>query len=247
MKEIKFPVIIILIIICSSISNISYCQRSSDLGIMLSTNDLNRLILEYRKPFSEEHRFKIGASYGESSNQDPWERIIAVNDSLFTERVTTNSIKAVNLRFGVERQIKASMFSFGADLLIGYRSTTRSRKNSYMLLGNAGSWRNPHPYLNPEGFDPKESQIRRHFIIPGLQWHLSMELPLGSKEQLFLNIVYAAQLGMERHLKDTDILDPLNEYEDLESAPTLTLFNAHSRFGIGLKYKLGNKKVKESL
>lgn len=243
MKKIKFPVIIISIIICGSISNISYCQRSPDLGIMLSTNNLNRLILEYRKPFGEEHRFKIGASYGESSNQDPWERIIAVNDSLFTERVTTNSIKAVNLRFGVERQIKASMFSFGADLLIGYRSTIRSRKNSYILLGNAGSWRNPHPYLNPKGFDPKESQVRQHFIIPGLQWHLSMDLPLGVRNQLFLNIRYVAQLGIERHLKDTEILDPLNEYGDLETAPTLTIFNAHSRFGIGLKYKIDKNKT----
>ena len=230
----KNKIYIVLLVICSILCVKGYSQQKSDIGLMITNDQLNALILEYRKPFSEKNHFKIGASFGGNDYNSPF-KIIEANDTIVTERYSGNRTSYSFLRIGIDRQIKTSMFYYGIDFILGYHSNERFSANKISTLDIDGNWKSATHFGSFE--DREYAMIKDHFLIPGLQLHLSMDVPLGDK--FLLNLQYASQFGIYKYIKSTDKVDPLNEYGGYGFGG----FSYDGRFGIGLKYKLGNKKV----
>ena len=193
-------------------------------------------MVEFRKPFAEKYHFIISASHGGNAYFGKQMSILEANDTMVIIRSASDKDSYSFLRIGIERQIKTSMFYYGADFILGYRINEWLKGNDTYKLDNYGNWIRATPIENLE--NQQYATFKDHYLIPGLQLHVSMDVPLGSKDRFLLNLRYAFQYGIYKHIKRTDINDPLNEFFG-----PFQHFSSYfdDRFSIGLKYKLGKK------
>ena len=221
----------VVLLICSILCIKGYSQEKSDIGLTITNDKSSALMLEFRKPFAEKYHFIISASRGGDIHNGNYGDILEVNDTMVIER-RYNSINSSSfLRIGVERQIKTSMFYYGIDYVLGYQKKERSNGNYGRTLID-GNWH--HWYAG------SSTRAKDHYLVQGLQLHVSMDVPLGCKERFLLNLQYAGSFYHLKYIKRTDINDPLNEFEmNTLSGWWKAYFDG--RFSIGLKYKLGKK------
>ena len=223
-----------VLLFCSFFFVKGYTQDKSDIGLMITNDKSNAIMVEYRKPFGEKSHFKIGASIGADYFNSPF-KVIDANDTIVIERYSGSMTSSSFLRIGVERQIKTSMFYYGVDLLLGYHSNERFSANEISTLDTYGNWQ-PKPFNETRYFEERVfGGVKDHYFVSGLQLNVSMDVPLGDK--FLLNLQYASQFTIYQYIKSTDRIDPLNEYGGYGNGG----FSYDGRFGIGLKYKLGKK------
>lgn len=210
-------------------------QRTSDLGFIYGSSDLYRMNLEYRKPIKEKSRLKFGLSIG-SANSPSFNyssQIREVTDSLIVSRNYTQSSFQFTLKSGFERQIKTSMFSYGVDILFGYKERDEGYYQTKEVLTPEGSWANEElfTFTNYET-DPLRSLRTTKYIVPGLQLNFSMDIPI--EDRLFLHLFVSQILTSPIYLSEKIIQNPLNEFPNYSKS---YIINSQNQIGIGLRYK----------
>jgi hypothetical protein len=216
----------------------SFAQEKGDLGLIISTSRYNKLALEYRKPFAEKYHFRLAATYGEIGNPFWYNQgqIIHVSDSIVVARSFYKNGYQTGLRFGVERQLKNSMFSVGTDLSVDYRQSRSTYRSRISYLQDDGSWEEGLPTTVFENFDdPSNSRITRHYLVAGARLSLNMNIPLG--KSFLLNLAASGTYGLPIYMGATRIQDPLDDF--IGTPPSITEFD--TRFSIGLRYIFGSR------
>lgn len=221
----------------------SIAQEKGDIGIIFSTSNSNsaKLAIEYRKPMSEKFNFKIAATYGDGANYF-WSnngRIVSVSDSAVTELNYYEYGSQVGLRFGAERQFGNSMFSIGADLNIDYRRTNSFYYNNTTYLQENGSWDiTPIGGYSYFGDEPLNSNISRHYLVPGARLNFNMDIPMGKSFLLNLSAIGIFQLPI--YMGESQKKDPNDYFIGIPA----TTFDLNTNLGIGLRYKIGSRNKK---
>lgn len=218
----------------------THAQRSSDLGIIISSNSESRFTLEYRKPIGEKYNLKFGSTFGNlhSSIFNPW-NIEQSTDSIILFGRKNSSENFLNFKFGVERTIKSSPFSVGLDLLLGYKNAKHYKSVRHYELGPMGKWDYTHFGEKDAGTliktDSSFGKIIFHYFIPALQLNLGLDLPLAKRFIVNLSYQYAA--GVLLNTGETRENNSSTEFDYLKK--TKLTFN--SRFNVGLRYKFNVK------
>jgi hypothetical protein len=225
---------IALITLALSFSFFSFGQRTSDIGIGLSTDQQQRFIFEYRKPIKEKWRLTLGAVYGHY-NYRSGGRIVAFSDSLAELQSSSSTVHKGSLRIGVDRQFGNSIFSIGTDLLLNYKS----RYNYYHSLEYTQDTSGISlPYIYG-GYSPEGgfTAYRIHYLGAGLQITGKMDLPINDK--FSLNLFVGPAISLNSSFKIDNIMDPNNELEYLNDMPRISTLDLDLVAGIGLKYAVG--------
>jgi len=214
----------------------AFAQRSSDLGVQISTNNMQRLSLQYRAPVGEQLFFRLGGSYGIDA-YDYWSNgeIISASDSSVTERNYDNQEVFGSLTAGFEHQSSSSLFSFYGDVIVTYGNDQSSYSNSTQVLRPNGVWE--YDFSDLGSASRQHAQVTRHFLRPGGQLGLAMNVPVG--ENFLLNLHVAGSLQTSILLAETDKINPLNEF----GSGNQSTIDFNSFVGIGLRYKLPTKKA----
>ncbi len=220
MKPIKLVTLLLLL------SSTVHAQRTSDIGILFSTDNESRLTLEYRKPIWEKYNLKFGATIGNqhSSLFAPW-AISQSSDSLILFHRTNTNGNEYNLKLGIERSIRSSPFSVGLDLLLGYKDEYQTTSVRYYSLHSSGKWdytyfgENDASTSNPK-IDTTFGQLTYQYFKPALQLNLGLDLPLAKRFTVNLSYQYAVGLLV-----------------NFSGTKNNNKFTFNSRFNVGLRYK----------
>lgn len=222
----------LFIVLFLSCSITAFSQRPSDLTFHLSTYDEQKITLEYRIPIKDKWNLNFGLSYGSSYNN--YTSFYDANDSISIDRHTNYTTSISNFRIGTDKRIKESMFSVGFDFLIGYRNQEIHKNNTELTLDSTGNWSgflNYHYGMD----DPTHAQITKHYVVPGLQLNLKMDVPIKNNFEFALSVGYNVNTPLL--VKETNIIDPFNEL----SHPNFHVINALPYASIGLRYKFIKK------
>lgn len=215
-------------------------QNKSDFGVLMSKN--NRFTFEYRKLIKEKYRFKIGISTGsmlDDSNHDGTSHIdrniVLGSDSLIIERVYSCIKNDVSIKFGLEKQIKSSLFSYGLDLFVGYQASKEEYYNQNTFHSIDGNWEASESEPNPM-LSSTSAEATSHYIVPGLQFNFMMNVSLS--ERFVLNLFVAQKLTTNALFIGEKIdQDPYNEFT---SSRVITV-DVDVMAGIGIRYQIGKK------
>ncbi len=224
----------ITIIFCCFLFSIQlYSQDTKDIGILVSLEQSPRPMIEYRTPIKEGFKLKLGAYYGEQSNPFSYGgKLVEVSDDSIVERFFYSQSSIGKLMLGMEKQIKSSVFSYGADLLIGYRQSQNSYYNQTKSLTSDGDWEffsNIGPFN-----DLNTSRITRHYITPGVRVNMAMNVPVS--DRFIFNFFLANTFDFNIHLDDTEVLDPQKEFSSSSD-----FAESFTSIGFGLRYVLLSK------
>ena len=227
-----------LLVICLTALNI-HAQRTPDIGFQVSSNNDAKMILEYRVPVMEKWTFNLGTAYGQYSNWPSSGTIVHASDSTVTQRRYTSHMNMGTLRFGMERQMGTSMFSFGADIIVGYRNINRKYSNLEIVLDSSGNWNGPSIYHFTGSGDPDYAQSTSHYITPGIQVSAKMDIPLGNR--FFLNLFANNLMSSDLKFSETKVIDPHGEF----AGPDIFTLDMQMSAGIGLRYRFKGKESED--
>lgn len=219
--------------------NYGLTQQTTDIGNFITTSDIERIGIEFRKPIKQQYWLKMGLTYGSNNNSYYRDnrQIIFVSDTLITERVKYTSYQQGGIRIGAERRFRTSMFTVGADLNINYRKTKRLNLDRFSVLKPDNSWSNTNSYYTEfsKYDDPSGTRMTQHFIVPNLRISFNMYAPLG--KSFLLHLFAAGSFGTPIYMGATNVNDPQNEF--LGTPPSV--FDFEQQIGIGLRYIFGKK------
>lgn len=224
----------ILILFIISLTTSVNAQRVSDIGMIYGSSELYRLNIEYRKPIKEKTKLKFGISMGAATSPslNYGAQITLVTDSLIVTRNYSQYNFQMTLKTGFEHQLKESMFSFGADLLLGYKQLEEGYYDTRDILTNGG-WTNEELVLFSNFDESSNRSYRRtNYLTPGVQFNFSMDIPI--KESFFLHLFVSQILTTPVYLGQNIINNPNNEFQTPNNAFT---FNSQNQAGIGLRYR----------
>jgi len=232
MKPIKIVTLLLLL------NSTVHAQRTSDIGILISTDNESKLTLEYRKPIWKKYSLKFGTTYGSthSSQFAPW-AISQASDSLHIFNRNNSNENQYNLKIGIERILKSSPFSVGLDLLFGYKDVSYTKSVRHFTLDTTGKW--DYTYfgekdantLNPK-LDTTFGQIIFRYFKPALQLNLGLDLPLAKR--FTVNLSYQHSVGLLINMSETQINNnTINTFDYINNEK----FTFNYRFNVGLRYK----------
>lgn len=220
---------VILILIGSLIISSASAQRYADLGIRFNTADVNRIQIEFRKPFGENYFFRASATLGHEY-QYPSRSILFANDSVVGIRQHEFSGNHYDLRFGVERKLTYDWLSLHGDIVVGYSSINNTNWSYFYNLDSTGtSWNFTHEDSVLNQF-PNTARAITSFINVGLSLGLSFNFNLSPNLLLSFSANY---LGMYRYaLSQKESNDIFNEFD----FSNFSIFDLNAYAGIGLRY-----------
>lgn len=252
-----------IIIIIIFISNLSYAQFVNDIGIsinqsvregLITGHNHNppqtgeKLIIDYRHAVKKDLYLIGGISFGMSKGH--YDRMFEWNDLYQLNRNYGYKNKDFNLRVGIDRTIKQSIFSVGGNLVMGLRNRQSYAYHNYRYYDEVDE-----TWVIYAGKDPEEREIEfnnglssdllrvsNKKIRLGTQVRLSAKVPLG--ERLYLNGYIGAYGGVLINATTNISSDPLGE---TTSNGSLT-YNSSTlefqiQYGVGLSYRLGSKSI----
>ncbi len=188
----------ILVLACSS-----YTFSQSDISLLVSTNNLNKLTLEWRKPISDKMKFKIGSTMGGFTNTySPKVGDVRVINDTIVQQFHSSNERRFALKLGFERQIKTSVFYYGFDLFTGYQT----RQSRYFQTFTPVTADSMDVFLTTTS-GPNGSQTARFISIGGLT-SFGMNLPIN--ESLIFNVSLGIGLDVNYFLNASNELDPLS-------------------------------------
>lgn len=216
----------------------SFSQKKGDLGLILSTNKKTKINLEYRKPINEKYKWKIGFLYGNEVNQFGYKRrIIRSSDTSVTYREYHSESNNFGLRLGIERRLKTSHFSVGADLNFRYINTNHINNENTFYVDSSGYYSIPITTIFSPGKNPSASGRTRHFFEPGIRLSLNLDLPLGNRFLVHMSV--NTLMGVPIYMGESNVVD-VNQKFPLGSPPSTINFEYTA--AIGLRYILGTNK-----
>lgn len=221
-------------------------ERYKDLGVVFSTDQLNKFGLEFRNPFGESYRYKIGFTVGGRGNYFPRESVYSASDTTVIMTRQTSRRNQFNLRLGLERDLKFG-FSLGLDLNLAYRSQFLQRQNIGYAINENGTWEYAE-IVSPENYDyftdqghvhqqvigeHDFAQVNYHFLNTDLRLSLNLDVPISN--HLMVHASLAGIFGTPIYLNESDRNDPKNYYP--ETPPNI--FNGSVMCNVGVRYALG--------
>ena len=216
----------------------SYAQNRSDIGVLVTPplSYAGVFAIEYRSPLNDKYKLKLGLVATTSNSPYFYEdsKIVHASDSLILERRFTKTEQSGGFRIGVEKQLGSSFFSLIGDLNISYLQQRSAYYNSVHQLVDS-TWTQQETTSFPDFEDPSQSQIARHFINPALRVGISMDIPLN--KYFSLNLFAAGNFGLPIYIGESKKRDPMNEFSSYA-----TTFDFDQQIGIGLRFKLPEKK-----
>ena len=240
---------LIFFLVMSFISNVIYSQKSSDIGLCISTSNNNSHILnlEYRNHIKDKWNYNIGLTAGGYSNQS--QSIWGVSDTMITTRHHIQGNSVISLATGIDRRIKSSIFSYGLNLAFGYRNYNQGKYSSHSIydsitypLSNSGynySYGFGRSYIRDLNADYRNAR----YFNAALQIALKANIPINKHFLFAINCIYSFDVGYK--INEHNFSD-YNSFNDLQSSPTLLVGgngNGHSiNLGIGLRYIFLKKK-----
>lgn len=210
---------------------VGYNQQTSDLSLHISTLKDNRIGLEYRIPFKEKAHVNFGINYGGYGSSFISYKVVSSTDSSFIERHSNSNMSIGSVRFGMERQIKETIFSLGFDVLAGYGNLKVELGNVEYIKDSLNNWGGVITYP----FDinnPSYAQSTQHYFIPGIQLNGKMDLPIN--EHFGLNLTLGYNVNAQIYNRQTNGIDPYEEFTGLNGR---VMLNANLYSSIGLRYK----------
>ncbi|MFT5820811.1 MAG: hypothetical protein ACI8ZM_002059 [Crocinitomix sp.] len=248
-----------LVIILFFLSNLSYAQFANDIGISLSQSLRNgifmgadhnppqtgeKLIIDYRHALNDKLYLVGGVSFGMSKGH--YHRMYEWNDVYQLNRNHGYQNKDFNLRIGIDRNIKESIFSIGGNIVLGYRSRKSYAYHDYLYYDEVRDgwivygWKDPQE-REVDFNDELSSDLLRvssQKIRIGAQTRLSAKVPLGNR--IYLNGYVGAYGGMLINTSTDIHSDPLNEASGPLGHPYgLSTLEFQVQYGVGLSYRLG--------
>ena len=228
-----------LLVIALLLTTVSFSQKEKDLGLLLSTQDLSRFGIEYRMQKTEQLKLKFAAFYGQrnSSNLGGFANIYFVTDSAIYFRDNVNRSNNGAIQFGVERQMKSSIFSFSADLNVTYTQNQKKFLYTNRNLNLDNEWGNGWSTSDIDPLNPtiKSVEIKQHFIEPNLRFGFNINIPLS--DELILSFSGISSIGIPIYMGATNRFDPNNEF----GGNPPSIINTESLGIVGLRYVLGEK------
>lgn len=210
----------------------SFSQKRNDLGYLYSTDYNNTNTLEFRHLMDNGYRFKVGGFLGSDMDYSYRESIISSTDtSVSFENYFKNSAN-YGIRIGLDKQMGASIFSFGGDINLAYRSVTQqySYRTSYLTQDSIY-------LLEPFGVNNdlfyNSSYIVEQYFVPSLRLSFMMDVPLG--DAFLINFNVSTNFGLPIYMGSKTIIDPNNKF----TSPAST-FDFNTGFGLGLRYIIGS-------
>lgn len=211
--------------------------RTADLGIRFSTEEYNRVQVEFRKPFGNFYRWRLGASYG-FNYYNPVPMVLNASDSLVTMRKKEVYGTHYDLRFGFERTVAYPWLSFHADLIFAYSIVTNSNWNYYYKPDSTSTWAayslNPYTQLTEE-----KSTATNGVIGGGAVLGISFNLPVTKNFILNFTGNYAGIMRTSVSQKETN--DIYNEFEPSSAS----IFEIFPSAGLGLRFVFDPKEAAE--
>lgn len=98
-----------------------------------------------------------------------------------------------------------------------------------------GEWVSPQTTIYPEGQDPSQSRVTRHYLTTNLRAGAAMNVPIG--KLFLLNLYVGGSFGLPIYMGETNKVGP---EEDFKGVPIT--FDVFTNAGIGLRYKIGVNK-----
>lgn len=222
-------------------NNVGFSQTNykHDIGIMLSTFDYNRIGIDYRVSLGEKWKLRTGFIYGNRySDYFYGGEIIAVTDSLVTERTNYFNSEIFTVKLGTERALGNSLFSLTTDFLFAYQNTHSSYRNQYTKLDSTGYWSNLG-YQDYESYfgigDTTRSRITRHYFVPSIALGIMMNVPI--RERFIFSLGVSATIGTSFYLGSSNEIDPYNEFQ----TPSGWTIDLNSIVSAGFRYRFGGK------
>ena len=240
---------LIFLLIISFISNVIFSQKSSDIGLCISTSNNNSHILnlEYRNHIKDKWNYNIGLTAGGYSSQS--KSIWGVSDTMITTRHYIRSNSVISLITGFDRKIKSSIFSYGLNLAFGYRKYSQGNYSSHSIYDSITYPLSNSSYYNSSGFgsinirDLNADNRNTIYFSSALQIALKANIPINKHFLFAINCIYSFDVGYK--INEQNFSD-YNSFNDLQTSPTLLgggNGNGHSiNLGIGLRYIFLKKK-----
>jgi hypothetical protein len=226
----------LLLSLIGSFSIQAQTETNSDIGLSYGSYDLNRVNLEFRKPFNDKWKLHLGVTAG-SSYSSPWynsSNIFSVTDSLVTERLRVDNRTQFTFLTGVERQLRQSVFSVSADLLFSYLQVTDGFYSKETELNSNNQWE--VVTNNWEKENDLRSTRKTNYFTPGIQLKFNMNLPI--KERFILYASIGGIFNSPIYLNESIQNDPLFEFKPHTKS---TIFNLTNQANIGIRYKFKGK------
>lgn len=217
----------------------NFAQKNNDIGIQFSSIKQDRFTIDYRFGSREKLKFVIGASIGGQTEKFR-PTYIEGDETYELSRSLRNTKKNVNLKFGFNRQLKESFFSFGANVLIGYEYKRVNRHNLYSrkdedgiswMVYSSGDPEKDYEYVDGITSQPGILGVRN--LRTGLFTNLSADIPLGKK--LLVNVNGGLYSGLNLFMSSTVHANPLNEFSYDHG---VSFYELYFHYGVGLRYIL---------
>ena len=228
----KMKILLGSILIC--VSYFSMGQRTMDIGVVMSKIGSPSSV-EFRKSFNEKFKYRIALDriYWKQSPFLSKGKIIKTTDTSYTKQTTFSKSHELILRGGIERRLRESMFSIGADVLFGHRNSIRSESTRTTFLNtfnSASSDQLIHDFQKAEFNKPiwRKSQ----FVTTGLRLNAAMDIPI--KTRFFLNLQCAYNLKLNVRYKYT------TSYGTSSNA-NYNYFLGKVNLALGLRYRFGKE------
>jgi hypothetical protein len=251
-----------LIIILFFLSSIGHAQQVNDFGISLSqslrdgifTNashnppeTAEKLMIEYRHALKDKLFLVGGVSFGMS--QGHYHRMFESNDEYELNRRHGYANKDFNLRIGIDRNIKESIFSIGGNVVLGYRSREAYAYHNYRYYDAEDEHWVTYGWQDPEeneidfnnGLSSDLLRVSTQKIRIGGQARLSAKVPIG--DHFFLNGYVGGYGGVLMNVSTDIKSDPLSEADGPFGHPYgLSTLEFQVQYGAGLSYRIGGNK-----
>ncbi|MDA7804222.1 hypothetical protein N8987_06570 [Crocinitomix sp.] len=230
----------------------AFSQVKGDIGMLVSSDYLMRVGLEYRAPINEHYNWKIGVTGGSQWVNTQNREIVSATDSTVIMAHNSLNSEQIGLRFGVERQLKGSVFSVGLDLNIGYLVYRYDRRNYAEGLDSNGRWvyadiLSEEEFASGVVFEPGYERpiaigdydfadINRNYLNTDLRFSLNLDIPIG--DSFLFHGSISGVFGMPIYMGATNVNDPNNRYLGIPPS----VFNFSQNVNVGLRYKIGSRK-----
>lgn len=212
----------------------AFSQKTSDISFIFSTELQYAGSFEYRKPLNQKYTFKIGLLQGGSITPSPYsveKQFTYVSDSLIIERSKNGMQNNTTLKFGLEKQMGTSLFSFGADILLGIGWNHESFHNTRNEMNDSGVWNVIQPTPENNLIVDNPTSRTTNYFKPGIQAHISLNVPL--KDRFFIHLHFTPTLYSAIYMGESNKYDPLNEFDDNHP----TTYELTTQMGVGLRYR----------
>jgi hypothetical protein len=216
-----------------TVSLSGFTQKRNDVGFLFSTDYNARNTLEFRHLMDNGYRFKTGLFQGNWMNYTNDQRIISSTDTSVSFENYFNNAENYGVRIGLDKQMGSSVFSFGGDLNLAYRSLTEQYSYSTSIL-NQDTGFIFLPYINSNDVLNNQAYRVQQFFVPSLRLSFMLDVPLG--DAFLINFNVTTSFGMPIYVGSRSVYDPGNKFQ----TPAST-FDFNTNFGLGLRYIIGNK------